>query len=203
VASIVLGATGEESTDDLDLWVVALLQIPLWAGLLGASWWAGERKGNGVVDDFGLRATPADVPVGLLAGVLTQLVVLLLYIPLLELLDKSSREVEKEARELTDKADGAGVLLLVLMVVVAAPVVEELFYRGLVLRSLERRFGPAPALWLSAAVFGVAHFQDIQLPALVVVGLVTGWLAQRTGRLGPSIFAHVTFNGVTVLFLLL
>jgi membrane protease YdiL (CAAX protease family) len=88
------------------------------------------------------------------------------------------------------------------MVVVLAPVVEELFYRGLVLRAFERRLGPAPALWLTALWFAAAHFQGIQFPILLGVGLVTGLMTQWTGRLGPAIAAHVAFNALTVAVLL-
>ena len=41
------------------------------------------------------------------------------------------------------------------------------------------------------------------LPALIMFGLVAGYCAQRTKRLGMSIFAHAGFNGTTVVILLL
>jgi len=91
---------------------------------------------------------------------------------------------------------------LVLMVVVMAPLAEELFFRGLALRALEARMGPRTALVASAVLFGVTHLQLLQLPALVMIGLVCGWLAQRDGRLGRAVWAHVGFNLVTVAFLL-
>jgi membrane protease YdiL (CAAX protease family) len=52
-------------------------------------------------------------------------------------------------------------------------------------------------------VFGVTHFQLLQFPALVAFGAVLGFLALRTGRLGPSIVAHMAFNAVTVTALVL
>jgi uncharacterized protein len=55
----------------------------------------------------------------------------------------------------------------------------------------------------SSVVFGLAHFEPLQLPALILFGVVLGVLAQRTGRLGPGIVAHATFNAVTVLSLTL
>src|SRR5207248_894152 len=83
------------------------------------------------------------------------------------------------------------------------PIVEELFFRGLVLRSLLRRWGPTASVIGSAVVFGVVHLELLQLPALVVLGLVLGVLVVRTGRLGPSIWAHGAFNAVTVVSLAL
>jgi hypothetical protein len=202
--AVVLGVTGRtaDSSDDLPLSLVALLQVPLWLGLAGAPVLAARRKGRGVVEDFAFRSTLADVPIGLVVGALTQAVLVpLLYLPLLRFLD-DDLDVSAPARSLTERATGVGVVLLILVVAVGAPVVEELFYRGLLLRSLERRLGPAPALWVSAILFGLSHFQLLQLPALVMFGLVAGWLAQRRGRLGPAIWAHVAFNAWTVAFLL-
>ncbi|MDQ1494218.1 MAG: protease family protein, partial [Actinomycetota bacterium] len=102
-----------------------------------------------------------------------------------------------------DKAHGAGVVLLILVVAVAAPIVEEIFFRGLVLRSLERRMSRGWAIVVSSAVFGAAHFEPLQFPALFLFGLVAAILATRTGRLGPGIWAHVAFNAVAVAGLLL
>ena len=205
VASITLeltDRTGQE-LDDLPLTFLAFFQVPQWLGTLGVTWLAVRRKGNGLVRDLGLRGEGRDVPRGLGLGAATQLLVVpLLYLPILWLTDRSRDDVAAEARELTDKATGVGVLLLVLVVVVLAPVVEEIFFRGLLLRSLENRLGPTWALATSSTLFGLAHFQLLQLPALIVFGLVAGWLAQRHGRLGPAIFAHIAFNGVTVFLLL-
>lgn len=201
---IALAVTGRsaESSDDLPLTMVALLQVPLWLGLAGAPLVAARRKGRSVVEDFGFRSALRDVPLGLVVGAVTQaLLVPLLYLPLFRLLG-DDLDVSGPARSLTERATGAGVVLLVLVVAVGAPVVEELFYRGLLMRSLERRLGPAPALWVSSVLFGLSHFQLVQLPALVMFGLVAGWLAQRRGRLGPAIWAHVAFNAWTVGFLL-
>jgi membrane protease YdiL (CAAX protease family) len=205
VAALVLEATGRtgQDIDELPLTFIALFQVPQWVGTLGITWLAVHRKGDGLVRDLDLRVAPRDVPTGLALGTATQLVLVpLLYIPLLRLLDRSGDDVAAEARELTDKASGLGVVLLFLVVVLAAPVVEEIFFRGLLLRSLEARIGGGPALVLSSVLFGFAHFQWLQLPALVLFGLVAGALAQRFGRLGPAIFAHIAFNAVTVIVLL-
>jgi uncharacterized protein len=204
VAVVVLELTGraDESFDDLPLTYIALLQVPQWGATLGITWWAVRRKGNGLVRDLGLRVEGRDVPTGLAIGAATQLfLVPLLYFPILRLLDRTPDDVAEAARDLTDKATGVGVLLLVLVVVFLAPVVEEIFYRGLLLRSLERRLGRGWALAVSSVVFGLAHRQALQLPALVLFGVVAGLLAQRHGRLGPAIFAHIAFNAVTVIVL--
>lgn len=191
------------------LWMVAVLQVFLWFGLLGAPVFAGRFKGNGVVRDFGLSFRPRDVPIGLVVGVACQfLLVPLLSLPWVKLLGRDLNDLDQPARDLADKAkDPFGVVLLVLIVVIGAPIVEELFFRGLLLRSIGRatshqRWSTALAVVGSALVFGLTHFEVLQLPALVGFGVVLAILAVRTGRLGPGIFAHLSFNAVTVIALL-
>ena len=53
----------------------------------------------------------------------------------------------------------------------------------------------------SAVLFGLAHFEPLQLPALVSLGVILGVMAVSTKRLGPSIFAHAGFNLVTMIAL--
>jgi membrane protease YdiL (CAAX protease family) len=183
------------------LWLITLLQVPLWVGMLGAVFYAAS-KGRGVVADFGLRMEKRDIPVGLVVGFLAQVVVIpLVYWPLLRLLDNP--DVSAEARSLTDRAHGIGVVLLVLLTVIGAPIVEELFFRGLLLRSLERRLRPPLAIGAASVLFSLAHFQLLQFLALVIFGAIAGTLAHRAQRLGPAIWAHVAFNATTVIALLL
>jgi hypothetical protein len=193
-----------EIAEDLPLTLVALTQIPLWAGYLGVPWYAARYKGNGMRQDFHLSMRWLDVPLGLVAGVVTQLVLVpLLYAPVLWLSDVDPEELSSEARELTDKAtDPVGVVLLILIVVVSAPLIEELFFRGLFQRAAGRRFGPVWAVVLPAVVFGAVHLQPLQFPALVLFGLVAGLLVRRFDRLGPAIWAHVGFNAIAVAALL-
>lgn len=208
VLAIILAATDRsvDQVDDLPLSLVAIAQMGLWLGLLGAPALATRLKGNGLVADLHLRARWPDAWRGGGIGVLLQLVVLpLMYWPLLDLLNKGASDLEGPAREMTDRADGAlGVVLLVLIVGVGAPIIEEIFYRGLFQRALLKRgLPPVAAIGVNAVVFGLSHGQLLQLPALVLFGAVAGVLAHRSGRLGPAIAAHVTFNMVTVISLLL
>jgi CAAX protease family protein len=194
-----LSGHSAETTDELPLGWLAVAQLGLWAGLGGVPWLAARLKGNGVVRDFGLRAAWVDPVIGLGVGLGTQVLIAMLYAPVFELFNLSSEDLEEPARGLTDRAtDPVGVVLLVLIVGIGAPIVEELFYRGLLLRSLERRFGPAWAVAGSGLLFGATHFQPLQFPALALLGVILALLVLRTGRLGPAIFAHMAFNLVTV-----
>lgn len=205
--TLILSATGRSGNaiDDLPLALVALAQVGLWLGLLGAPLVATRRKGGGLIPDLGLRVRWEDAWKGGLIGVVVQFPILpLLYWPILEALSKSSSDLEGPARGLTDRAtDPLGVVLLILIVGVAAPIIEEIFYRGLLQRSLLKRGLPVwAAIAVTSVVFGMSHFQLLQLPGLAFAGAVFGLLAQRAGRLGPAITAHITFNMVTVIALL-
>jgi membrane protease YdiL (CAAX protease family) len=201
--SIVLAASGGTEFDDLSLGWIAAGQVGLWLGFFGVPWVATRLKGNGMVTDLGLRAKADDllwIPVGVIAQFAIQI---LISLPILLLFDLDSEDLEGPARELTDRAtDPFGVVMLVLVVGIGAPIFEEIFYRGLMQRAVERRFGPTLAIAVTSVVFGLSHFQPIQAPGLVAFGALVGVVAYRTGRLGPAILTHVGFNMTTVVLLL-
>jgi hypothetical protein len=203
LAQLVLEISGKEF-DDWSLGLIAVAQVGLWAGFFGAPYLAGRFKGNGLVTDFGLRIEGRDIAYGAFWGLLTQLVLIpLVYLPILQLTDIDSHDLSEPARNLTDRAsDPFGVVMLVLIVGIGAPVLEEIFYRGLVLRAIEKRFGTWVGVIGTGVFFGVSHFEPLQMPALSLFGIVLGVLTVRNGRLGPAIAAHMAFNLVTVVALL-
>jgi hypothetical protein len=202
VAAAIVFAVGGYGVDEvMPLSVVVILQAALWTGLLGVPLWLVVVRGVRWVD-LGWGATVRDAWQGLGIGIATQVAVVpIIYIPVRLMVD--DLDVSGPARDLVDKASGGGILLLILAVVVGAPIVEEIFFRGLTLRALEARMRRRTALVVSAFVFGAAHLLVPQFPALLVIGLICGWLAQRDGRIGRAIWAHVGFNAVTVAVLLL
>jgi membrane protease YdiL (CAAX protease family) len=200
----VLIATGA-GADVNSLAVTAAGLIGLWVGL-GVTMLAVTRaKGSGdLAVDFGLRfQRPFDL-VGLPIGAGVQLLVVpLIYLPLSRFISDLGDRLEEPARELTKQAThGIGVAVLGVLVVVGAPIVEELFYRGLLLRAVQRRFGSNIAIGVSALVFAGAHFELLQFPALFALGVLLGAMAVRYERLGPNIFAHAGFNAVTMAILI-
>jgi membrane protease YdiL (CAAX protease family) len=189
--------------DALSIGEVALLQVPLWLGLLGVPLLATRLRGNGPVTDLGWWATWRDCPIGLAIGVACQFVLVpLVTLPVLLLTDRDTEDLAQPARELTDKATGAGVVVLLLVVGVAAPIAEEVFFRGMLQRSLIRHLPLWPALVVTSLLFGASHFQALQFPALAAFGMVLSVIAHRTGRLGLNTWAHVGFNATTVVLLL-
>ena len=95
-------------------------------------------------------------------------------------------------------------LLFAVLAAAAAPVLEELLFRGLVLRGLMLRIGFWPAAVVSSTFFGAFHATGTDGAALALVvatgvfGLGLCVLARRTGRLGPGIGVHALRNAVAV-----
>ena len=203
IGGTIMALAGWGSSADTPIWGLALLQIPLWAGYLGAVVFAGS-KGRGVITDFGLRMRAFDAPLGLALGIFCQLLVLpLLYAPIFFLTGSDKEALSRPAEQLAEGTDGNfSWLLFALLVGILAPVVEELFYRGLLLKALEKRRMPVwAAVLVSSIIFAGMHMQTLQFPGLLLVGLVAGTLAAITGRLGPSIWLHIGFNMTTVVAL--
>lgn len=203
---LIYGVAGWSADEKPPLWGVAILQVPLWVGLVGTVLWASRQKGLGLREDFGWSMRWFDPLVGIAVGLVMQLVVMpLLYIPLLALFDRTAEDLEAPARSLADRATGpASWVVLVVIVVVGAPVVEELFYRGLLLRSLEKRgMASWAAVVVSGLLFGAMHFEGLQFAGLFAFGVVLAAMVVRTGRLGPAIWAHAAFNAATVVSLFL
>jgi CAAX protease family protein len=206
-ATFVVVASGHQNDpDDLPLGLLVLAQVGMWACFLLVPWYASRVKGRGFVSDFAVRFQGSDALVGGIAGAVSQFVLLpLLYAPMLQAGWFDNDDLSESARDLTDRAVSAfDITMLVVLVVVMAPLAEEFFYRGLVLRAIEKRYGEWPAILGSGALFGASHFNNpLGMPGLMLFGIVLGLLVVRTGRLGPAVAAHVVFNSVTVVYLLL
>jgi membrane protease YdiL (CAAX protease family) len=114
-----------------------------------------------------------------------------------------TQDVSAQARDLTDRAtDPLSIVLVFAIVIVGAPLAEEIYFRGFAQRIFARRIRPHWAILASAAFFAASHLQPLQFPALLVFGIILGYLAWRTKRLGLSIWAHVGFNLVTAVGLI-
>jgi membrane protease YdiL (CAAX protease family) len=135
------------------------------------------------------------------AGALLEVGLALTLLPLQHLAGGKTQEVVNELHN----ASGAKLVVLAVGAGMIAPVVEELLFRGLLLRALLRRMPATPAVGISAASFALLHLVDpsigtvVALPALATVGVVSGVLAVRTGDLSRSILLHAGFNLVTVI----
>jgi membrane protease YdiL (CAAX protease family) len=189
-------------------WVVIGGLVGLWIGFLGAVFLASRQRGTGnVVADMGLRFRRWDPVIGIVAGLAGQyLLVTLLYLPWEHLDPGLSKKLAEPAKHLTGGFPGVDLAVIAALTVVVVPVVEELFFRGLVLQGFLRLFGgagrilgPALAVTTTGIIFGLAHAELLELLGLAAFGIVLSVMALKFKRLGPGIFAHATFNLVAIL----
>lgn len=182
-----------------------LSEVGLWSGLVGACILVSRRRGTGsLVRDFGWRMRRIDVGLGLAGSVAGRVVSAIIVSPV----PAPFRHVHAPDRSVIDRvAHGPGSWAIVVVVVcVGAPLVEELFFRGLMQTRLVEMVGPAGGIAATSVLFGAAHLTAWQgsltfVYALAVAGggLVLGLMRHLTGRLGTSTWAHAFFNAQAVL----
>lgn len=78
-----------------------------------------------------------------------------------------------------------------------APLVEEIVFRGAILRALLAGFKRHwVAIAVSAVLFSLAHFNPAQIPHTLLMGLLLGWMYYRTGSILPGVMLHWVNNTV-------
>ena len=98
-------------------------------------------------------------------------------------------------------------LLLFVCLAIAAPLVEELFFRGYFLDKLRNVHSDTFAIISTGILFGFLHWEPIfgfwdlyQTGAATIGGFLYAWLRIKTGSLWPSIVCHSIWNGTIFLF---
>lgn len=203
LVSIVMAISGEPSDEfPTSIRILASALVASWTAYLAVLWAVSERAGSGdPIADYAIHIDPRDL-IAVPVGVITQLVLVpVLYLPLRSVWPGTFTHdrLEERTRDLVEVAGDSSVLVLAFLLVVGAPVVEELVYRGMIQRSLAARISEPLALVLASAWFAVIHFQMLELPGLFVAGLVFGGCLLVTGRLATAIIAHAAFNATALL----
>jgi uncharacterized protein len=206
--ALALGALARALTDSAATDLV-VSQLALWAGMLGPIVVTSRLYGTGSVRaDHQLCFRWADVGLGAalsfgarLAVSATALVALL----------ATGADPEAFPHQF-DAYDGerAALLIACVFAVTGAPIIEELFFRGLLQRSLQHGLGTVPAIVVQGLLFGAVHLLAIatwQQNVVIVVslttfGIISGFVAQLSKRLVPSIWMHAWFNVFAVAVLL-
>jgi membrane protease YdiL (CAAX protease family) len=154
--------------------------------------------------DFGLLVRLRDAK-ALVVGATVEIALTLALLPILQL--DPGAENQQLLSDLKEHRDAGTIILFFIGAVVLAPVVEELLFRGVLLRALLRRFEPVTAVLASALIFALVHYVGDPntlpfLPALTGLGALLAVVALRSGDLSTAIFIHAGFNlTTTILFL--
>lgn len=89
--------------------------------------------------------------------------------------------------------------LILLAVVIAAPIVEEIIFRGVLFRALERSFHKGIAIIVPSILFALAHTDPVQMVYAFFLGLLFAFVRAKSGKLLPCILMHFAFNGANFL----
>jgi hypothetical protein len=188
-------------------WYVVTTLIGLWIGFIGAPWLASRTQGTrNFVRDLGLRFRPIDL-VGIAIGIGGQILVAVMYAPF----QHDIHNFNAPSQKLTGASHGTGFVIIAIATVLLAPAAEELFFRGLLLKSLVRLFTPLQgagraraagvvlAVIADGLLFGAAHAEWVQFFGLATFGVILAAVSYRTGRLGMNMVAHASFNLVAII----
>jgi membrane protease YdiL (CAAX protease family) len=113
----------------------------------------------------------------------------------------SVTENDDLAQELGANDSTTSLIAVTLLVALAAPIAEELFFRGFLFPALWRWKGWIPAAIVSGAVFGLVHAGGtpvVFLVPLAVLGFLLCWLYRRTGSLLPGMGVHAFNNALAL-----
>lgn len=89
--------------------------------------------------------------------------------------------------------------LLVVGALLIAPVLEEIIFRGIVLKGLLSSYGTKKAILLAAFIFAVFHGAPSQAFGALILGLFFGWIYYKTQSLGTTILLHFVTNAAGLL----
>lgn len=92
-----------------------------------------------------------------------------------------------------------GILFNIVYAVIVAPILEEIIFRGFVLRSLQK-FGNIFAILISSFLFGIWHGNLEQSLPIILSSIIFGYIAIKSNSIIPSMIAHIVNNlfGVTM-----
>lgn len=94
------------------------------------------------------------------------------------------------------------IICLVFFGIIVAPILEEILFRGFLQSALKNTFGSRYALVISASLFAVVHMDVFAFLQIFILGILLGYLYEKTQTLAASIFVHILHNSLTLIFLL-
>jgi len=181
---------------DLDLAARLVTQALLAGTLVGIAFAVAGGRGGGIASPraLGLRR-PLRSPIGIAAAAyLGYIVIALVYSALIH------PHQEDVTRDLGFGQGAFGAIAAGVLIVVAAPFSEEVFFRGFIFGGLRGRLSFPVAAVLSGVIFGLFHFTGpgsiAVVPQLAFLGFALAWLYEKTGSIYPPMAVHAVNNAL-------
>lgn len=88
------------------------------------------------------------------------------------------------------------------LLIIGAPLSEELFFRGFLINFWRNSVGVRRAILFSALIFSILHFYVLQFPQVLISGAILGFLFVRTKSVTTSVIAHGVVNALGLMIAL-
>ena len=165
--------------------------------------WFVRRRGGGL-RNLGFRKFRIDRAVGIM--ILATGLLLIGAMGLFILIENIAPNVNLQQEQqivFKESSNNIELILSFISLVIVAPVVEEVIFRGFLFPSFSRRFGIMAAAVITSLLFGIVHMQINVAIVTFVMGLLLCWLYYKTRSLWPAILFHSIKNYIafTLLFL--
>ena len=180
-------------------------EVGLAVGVIGWLWLMHRRN----IRALGFPERPLrEIGAGILGGLILYIGgVFVIGAILTSIIEHASSKPVRAPHQLPTHLGGGEIALAGITVLLLAPVAEELFFRGMLFKSLRARHGFWFAGPISAVCFGAAHYQGkwqnglLLALVMVCVGLGLAYLYERRGNIVANMAAHATFNVIGFIFI--
>src|SRR5207249_3736339 len=96
---------------------------------------------------------------------------------------------------------GTNPLTVILVMVLFAPIAEEVIFRGLLFGALSKRLSTLWTILVTSLLFAAIHLQLAYFFPIFLLGIVCGWARFKSGKLSLPILLHVLNNGISLFIL--
>lgn len=111
-------------------------------------------------------------------------------------------EMQDVVRWVLDEKSFIVLISLIFFGIVIAPMIEEILFRGFLQPALKKLFGGRYAIVVTASLFAAVHMDIFAFLQIFILGILLGYLYEKTQTLVASIFVHILHNSLTLFFLL-
>ena len=93
--------------------------------------------------------------------------------------------------------DNFSFVIAIIVIVIIAPIIEEMFFRGYILQTLSKNLSTSTSSIITALIFASVHFEFQSFIPIFLLGIILNWLFLKFNSIWPSILFHFLNNIIT------